>query len=33
MLIFKIVPRPEWEHAHERHPRDRISYRDSNYDA
>jgi len=24
--------RPEWEHAHERHPRDRISYNDDNYD-
>lgn len=26
------VQRGEWEHAHERHPRDSISYVDSNYD-
>ncbi|HEV2446697.1 MAG TPA: MBL fold metallo-hydrolase [Candidatus Sulfopaludibacter sp.] len=26
------VARGEWEHAHERHPRDRVSYIDANYD-
>ena len=27
-----VTQRGEWEHAHERHPRDSVSYRDSNYD-
>jgi glyoxylase-like metal-dependent hydrolase (beta-lactamase superfamily II) len=27
-----VTQRGEWEHAHERHVRDAISYRDSNYD-
>jgi glyoxylase-like metal-dependent hydrolase (beta-lactamase superfamily II) len=27
-----IASRGEWEHAHERHPRDRASYLDANYD-
>jgi glyoxylase-like metal-dependent hydrolase (beta-lactamase superfamily II) len=27
-----VTQRGEWEHAHERHVRDRVSYRDSNYD-
>ena len=27
-----VTQRGEWEHAHERHPRDMVSYRDSNYD-
>lgn len=27
-----FASRPEWEHAHERHPRDAISYLDENYD-
>jgi glyoxylase-like metal-dependent hydrolase (beta-lactamase superfamily II) len=27
-----FASRPEWEHAHERHPRDSISYLDENYD-
>jgi glyoxylase-like metal-dependent hydrolase (beta-lactamase superfamily II) len=27
-----VTQRGEWEHAHERHPRDAVSYRDSNYD-
>src|SRR5690349_17244418 len=27
-----LTQRGEWEHAHERHPRDAVSYRDSNYD-
>lgn len=27
-----FASRPEWEHAHERHPRDSISYLDANYD-
>ena len=26
------APRGEWEHAHERHPRDSVSYIDANYD-
>lgn len=26
------VQRGEWEHAHERHPRDKVSYVDANYD-
>ncbi len=26
------VQRGEWEHAHERHPRDSVSYNDANYD-
>ena len=31
-LARYLTQRGEWEHAHERHPRDAISYRDSNYD-
>ena len=27
-----FAPRGEWEHAHERHVRDRVSYIDTNYD-
>jgi glyoxylase-like metal-dependent hydrolase (beta-lactamase superfamily II) len=27
-----FTSRREWEHAHERHPRDRVSYIDANYD-
>jgi glyoxylase-like metal-dependent hydrolase (beta-lactamase superfamily II) len=27
-----IASRPEWEHAHTRHPRDSVSYNDANYD-
>ncbi len=27
-----FASRPEWEHAHERHPRDSVSYNDANYD-
>jgi len=27
-----VTQRGEWEHAHRRHPRDSVSYRDSNYD-
>jgi glyoxylase-like metal-dependent hydrolase (beta-lactamase superfamily II) len=27
-----FAPRGDWEHAHERHPRDSISYNDANYD-
>lgn len=27
-----VTQRREWEHAHERHVRDAVSYRDSNYD-
>jgi glyoxylase-like metal-dependent hydrolase (beta-lactamase superfamily II) len=27
-----VTQRGEWEHAYERHPRDSVSYRDSNYD-
>jgi glyoxylase-like metal-dependent hydrolase (beta-lactamase superfamily II) len=27
-----VTQRGEWEHAHERHPRDAVSYRDRNYD-
>lgn len=27
-----IASRPEWEHAHDRHPRDSVSYNDDNYD-
>lgn len=27
-----FAPRGDWEHAHERHPRDRVSYIDANYD-
>ena len=27
-----FASRPEWEHAHERHPRDSVSYNDDNYD-
>ena len=27
-----FASRAEWEHAHERHPRDSVSYDDSNYD-
>jgi glyoxylase-like metal-dependent hydrolase (beta-lactamase superfamily II) len=27
-----VTQRGEWEHAHDRHPRDKVSYRDSNYD-
>ncbi len=27
-----IASQGEWEHAHERHPRDRVSYQDENYD-
>jgi glyoxylase-like metal-dependent hydrolase (beta-lactamase superfamily II) len=27
-----VTQRGEWEHAHDRHPRDSVSYRDSNYD-
>ncbi len=27
-----VASRPEWEHAHERHPRDSVSYNDLNYD-
>ncbi len=27
-----VTQRGEWEHAHERHVRDAVSYRDSNYD-
>jgi glyoxylase-like metal-dependent hydrolase (beta-lactamase superfamily II) len=27
-----FAPRAEWEHAHERHPRDSVSYLDLNYD-
>ena len=28
-----VTQRGEWEHAHERHPRDAVSYRDSNYES
>jgi glyoxylase-like metal-dependent hydrolase (beta-lactamase superfamily II) len=27
-----VASRPEWEHAHDRHPRDSVSYNDANYD-
>lgn len=27
-----FAPRAEWEHAHQRHPRDSVSYIDANYD-
>ena len=27
-----FAPRGDWEHAHERHPRDSVSYNDANYD-
>lgn len=27
-----LTPRGEWEHAHERHPRDRVAYIDADYD-
>jgi glyoxylase-like metal-dependent hydrolase (beta-lactamase superfamily II) len=27
-----VTQHGEWEHAHDRHPRDKVSYRDSNYD-
>jgi len=27
-----VASRPEWEHAHTRHPRDSVSYNDANYD-
>jgi glyoxylase-like metal-dependent hydrolase (beta-lactamase superfamily II) len=27
-----FASRPEWEHAHTRHPRDSVSYNDANYD-
>jgi glyoxylase-like metal-dependent hydrolase (beta-lactamase superfamily II) len=27
-----FASRPEWEHAHARHPRDSVSYNDANYD-
>jgi glyoxylase-like metal-dependent hydrolase (beta-lactamase superfamily II) len=31
-LHWDFAPRGEWEHAHERHPRDSVSYIDANYD-